>query len=83
MDKNLGDTKIDVRKYAILCWALARTRGTLYSFLHGDLNGDLTPVKEVLEATSLNKLAERFGYNESDLAIDWSQYLTSREMHIY
>lgn len=81
MDETLKDNIIDARKYAIMVWALATVRGTLYSVMQGDQE-HLSDVQEVLEVTSLNRLAERFGCNESDLAIDWVEYLTNDEMRI-
>lgn len=72
------NSNVDDRKYAVIMWALARARGALYSAAGGEIEG----VEAVLDATSLNKLAERFGYTEAELAIDWSDFLSTDEMFI-
>lgn len=74
MDKNSADSlPIEAKKYALLSRALGLTRGVLYGVLTGDFT--IQEVQEVLEVTSLKSLAEKNGYEEEDLAIDWEEYL--------
>ncbi len=72
---------VDAKKYAIAIWALGLTRGVLYSMISGDV--DAEEVKKIFEATSLQKLAERFGYEESEMSTDWDDLLSATEMGVY
>ncbi len=72
---------VDAKKYAIAIWALGLTRGVLYSVISGDV--DAEEVKNIFEATSLRKLAERFGYEESEMSGDWDELLSDTDLVVY
>jgi hypothetical protein len=82
MDEYSSDPlTIDARKYAVIVWALGLTRGILYSISQGEF--EIEQVKKILDVSSLSALAARVGCDESELAIDWSEYLSSREQDVY
>ncbi len=71
---------IDIKKHAIVVWALAITRGILYEVSSGKF--EIEEIQKILDVTSLSELAKRFGYDdESELAIDWDwdEYLPSNK----
>lgn len=72
---------VEAKKYAIALWALGLTRGVLYSMISGDVETE--QVKKIFEATSLQKLAERFGYEESEMSVDWDELLSDTETFVY
>jgi hypothetical protein len=70
------DGGIDARKYAAIMVALGRARGMLYDAI------DVEGVRETLYRTSLAAIAKALGLKESDLAIDWEDYLTHEELEL-
>lgn len=71
---------VEAKKYAIAVWALGLTRGVLHAVRAGDVEAE--EVKKIFEATSLRELAVRFGYEESELSIDWTDFLSATEMFV-
>ncbi len=59
---------IDIQKYAVVVWALAVTRGILYEVSYGRV--EIEEIQKVLDVTSMNELAKRFGYDDSELSIE-------------
>jgi hypothetical protein len=74
------DGGIDARKYAAIIVALGRARGMLHDALHDTM--DVEGVRETLYRTSLAAIAKALGLKESDLAIDWEDYLTHEELEL-
>jgi hypothetical protein len=82
MDESFSDSEsIDAKKYAVIVWALALTRGVLYDVVDG--KPKIEEVQRILDITSLNSLANRIGCHENELAIDWNEYLSSSERDNY
>jgi len=81
MDEELSyPLAYDVKKYALMVWALGVSRAVLYSVLEG--NCEIEEVKRILDVTSLRALAARVGCDESDLAVDWTQHLSPEEQDV-
>jgi hypothetical protein len=66
-----------LRLYAALAHALAVTRGQLYSMSIGDYSKE--DVDRVLRSTSLVTIAATLGLRESDVAVDWNDFLSREE----
>ena len=82
MDEELSyPADYDVKKYALIMWALGVARATLYSVLEGKCEDE--EVKRVLDVTSLRGLAARVGCEEWELAVDWNQHLSPEEQDVH
>ena len=66
------------REYAALAVALAITRGQLSAFLMGE--ADKEEVSRVLRGTSTANIALAIGARETDLAVDWNDFLNENEI---
>jgi hypothetical protein len=66
------------REFAALAYALALARGQLSSVSSGKFGKN--EVRQVLEGTSAANIAAALGMKEADLAVDWSEYLSTAEM---
>ena len=66
------------REFAALMYALALARGQLTSVEMGA--PQLSVVAQISKGTALANIAAALGLKESDLAIDWSEYLSQAEM---
>lgn len=66
------------REFAALAFALGKARGELYSCKNGD--SDLESIESMLRATSLQNIAKALGICESEIAVDWNEFLTKQEL---
>lgn len=66
------------REFAALMYALALARGQLTSVQMGDYKS--SEVSQISKGTALANIAATLGLKESDLAVDWNEYLSQAEM---
>ena len=79
MSKDIGLPRggIDFRKYAAISLALALARGAL---INASTGTDREDMLHILDLTATSKIAEALDCTESDLAINWHEYLTPSEV---
>ena len=65
------------REFAALAFALGIARGALQSAMDG--SADAQELQMVLDGTSVTSIANALDQAESDLALDWNEYLTEDE----
>jgi hypothetical protein len=68
---------VDLRKYAAISLALGLVRGALFDALAGHTDG----AQKIFDITAAARIAEALRCTESDLAIDWEEYLTPDEVN--
>jgi len=66
------------REFAALAYALALARGQLASVQMGAY--DKEEVTLILKGTAAANIAAALGLKESDLAVDWNEYLNFDQM---
>jgi hypothetical protein len=65
------------REFAALAYAVGILRGHLHGVIMGEL--DLADLRRALEGTSSSNIARTLGLAESDLQVDWNEYLSEDE----
>ena len=66
------------REYAALAFALALARGELFAIAQGDQDNER--LRLLVEATSLRNIASALGLKETQLSVDWVEYLSHEEL---
>lgn len=79
MESELPTGGISRRKYAAVLFALVTLRSQLDASYHEEPND----LRAAFDATRLDVLATKFGYEEEEIAIDWHDHLTSEERHAF
>ncbi len=74
----MSTTNRSHREYAAPAFALALAGGQLYSPQTEPADRD--ELNRIITGTSLANIAKALGLKESDLAVDWSEFLTESEM---
>ena len=67
-----------LRKYAALALALGMTRGTIHSVLNSDAKHE--ELTHMLDLTDVSTIADKLGFKEGEMALDWNDYLTGEEI---
>ena len=65
------------KKYAALAYALGCIRGILFDVLDGDPSPE--ELRRIYESTATSSIAQSVGMTESDMAVDWNDFLTETE----
>ena len=71
---------VDERKYSILYLALGIARGALYDDAEESEEERSERRRRALDLTATMSLADLFGYEEAELAVDWHEHLTEDEV---
>ena len=66
---------VTAKKYAALALALGMARGALLAAIEGDIE----EARTILDLTAIAQIARALECDESDLGIDWNQYLSPEE----
>lgn len=67
------------KKFAAVMYALAKARGMLYKIKLGD-EYEESELNEILDHTATDHLAKSLELKESDLAVDWDEFLSKEEI---
>ena len=77
------DLKQDLlRKYAAMSLALGMARGVLFDVSRSEIKLDeatQADASRCLELTSTSAIAKKLGLSESQMAVNWNDYLTGEE----